>query len=91
MVINNLHIEVKLSDEEIDRISCKVIENLMPILLKLQKENDERLFTIKEVCQMKRKSRQTIYSYIKNGTKPFHQPVRVGRSVLFKKSDLINA
>lgn len=90
MALNNLQIDVKLSDEEIERISCKVIENLMPILLKLQKENDDELLTITQAAKMKRKSRQTIYSYIKNGIKPFHQPIRINHSLYFRKADLVN-
>lgn len=90
MPTNTLQIEVKLSEQDLYRISESVTKMLEPLLLKLRKENDDELLDIKTVCKLKRKSRQTIYTYIKNEVRPFDKPVRIGRSIFFKKSDLFN-
>ncbi|MFN8296651.1 MAG: helix-turn-helix domain-containing protein [Chitinophagales bacterium] len=90
MPTNSVQIEIKLSEQDLHRISESVTKMLEPLFLKLQKENDDELLDIKTVCKLKRKSRQTIYTYIKNEVRPFDKPVRIGRSIFFKKSDLIN-
>lgn len=91
MPTNSVQIEIKLSEKDLHRISESVTKMLEPLFLKLQKENDDELLDIKTVCKLKRKSRQTIYTYIKNEVRPFDKPVRIGRSIFFKKSDLINS
>jgi predicted DNA-binding transcriptional regulator AlpA len=90
MPTNSVQIEIKLSEQDLHRISESVTKMLEPLFLKLQKENDDELLDIKTVCKLKRKSRQTIYTYIKNEVRPFDKPLRIGRSIFFRKADLVN-
>ncbi|MFN8296717.1 MAG: helix-turn-helix domain-containing protein [Chitinophagales bacterium] len=84
---NIVELSVKFSEDEIQRLSVKISEIIVPIIIK-QLSNEDELIDIQTAAKMLRRSRTTIYSHIKKGNKPFNNPIRRCNSIYFKKSDL---
>lgn len=71
-------ITIKLSDEDIDRISAKVAEKIL-------KSQDKEYYTIQEVAETTRSHKQTIYRHIREG---LLTATKNGRDYIVSKDNL---
>lgn len=79
-----------LNSEELKKLFYNVFLELLPEFKKALQPEEEQLLNINETSLLLKRTRATIYSYIKKEIKPFDQPIRRGSSLYFKKSEILS-
>lgn len=79
-----------LNSEALENLVYNTLVKFLPEMKKALQTEEEQLLNINETSLLLKRTRATIYSYIKKEIKPFDKPIRRGSSLYFKRSEILS-